>query len=48
MLAQGGTMVKHYKELSYMGFVEILMNLTTILGNVKFCKEDITDYVPDV
>ncbi|MEI6866797.1 lipid-A-disaccharide synthase [Flavicella sp.] len=44
----GGTLVKHYKELSFMGFIEILMNLPTILGNVKFCKKDIASYQPDV
>lgn len=47
MQAVGGTLVKHYKELSFMGFVEILMNLSTILGNVKFCKNDIAEYQPD-
>lgn len=48
MQEAGGTLVKHYKELSFMGFVEIIMNLTTILGNVKFCKKDIASYQPDV
>ncbi len=48
MAAQGGTLVKHYRDLSFMGFVEIIMNLSTILGNVKFCKEDIAKYQPDV
>jgi lipid-A-disaccharide synthase len=44
----GGVLVKHYKELSFMGFVEIIMNLFTILGNVRFCKKDIASYQPDV
>jgi len=48
MQAVGGTLVKHYKELSFMGFVEILKNLSTILGNVKFCKEDIAKFQPDI
>lgn len=48
MQAVGGTLVKHYKELSFMGFVEILKNLPTILRNVKFCKKDIADFQPDM
>ena len=44
----GGTLVKHYKDLAFMGFVEVLMNLRTILRNIKFCKEDILEYKPDV
>ena len=47
MQAQGGTMVKHYRELAFMGFSEVLMNLRTILGNISFCKKDITIYKPD-
>ncbi len=43
----GGTRVKHIKELAFMGFVEVLMNLRTILGNMKFCKNDILQYKPD-
>lgn len=39
--------VKHYKELAFMGFVEVLMNLRTILGNLKFAKQDIESYQPD-
>jgi lipid-A-disaccharide synthase len=34
----GGTLVKHYRELAFMGFVEVLFNLKTILGNIKICK----------
>lgn len=44
----GGTCVKHIKELAFMGFVEVLMNLRTILGNLKFCKNDILQHKPDV
>ena len=44
----GGTLVKHYRDLAFMGFMEVLMNLKTILNNIKFCKEDITKYQPDV
>ncbi|MDH3322823.1 MAG: lipid-A-disaccharide synthase [Flavobacteriaceae bacterium] len=48
MQAVGGTMVKHYKELAFMGFAEVIMNLRTILGNIKLCKKDILNYQPDV
>ena len=44
----GGTLVKHYKERSFMGFVEVLMNLRKILGFIKFCKKDISQFNPDV
>ncbi|MDR2123011.1 MAG: lipid-A-disaccharide synthase [Flavobacteriaceae bacterium] len=47
MLAQGGQMVKHYRDLAYMGFLEVVMNLGTILGNIAFCKKDIAQYKPD-
>lgn len=47
MSKAGGTRVKHIKELAFMGFVEVLMNLRTILGNLKFCKNDILQYKPD-
>ncbi|MGO2102245.1 lipid-A-disaccharide synthase [Psychroflexus halocasei] len=40
--------VKHYKDLAFMGFIEVLMNLKTILGNIKVCKKDIEKYKPDV
>lgn len=39
--------VKHIKDLAFMGFIEVVMNLKTILGNIKFCKQDILDYKPD-
>ncbi len=44
----GGTLVKHYKERSFMGFIEVIMNLRKILGLMKFCKNDIETYNPDV
>lgn len=40
--------VKHYRDLAFMGFLEVAMNLKTILGNIKFCKEDIRNNKPDV
>lgn len=48
MKAVAGEPVKHIKELAFMGFVEVLVNLKTILGNIKFCKKDILAYQPDV
>lgn len=48
MKAQGCTLVKHYKDLAFMGFLEVLLNIKTILKNIKFCKQDILDYNPDV
>jgi len=48
MESAGATLVKNYKELSFMGFAEVLMHLRTILGNMRFCKEDIAAYKPDV
>lgn len=47
MQQQGGTPVKHYKELAFMGFVEVLLNLKTIVKNIKFCKKDIEQWNPD-
>ncbi|MFT5103994.1 MAG: lipid-A-disaccharide synthase [Candidatus Latescibacterota bacterium] len=44
----GGTHVKHYRELAFMGFVEVIFNLKTILKNIKFCKTDIETFQPDV
>ena len=44
----GGTLVKHYRELAFMGFAEVVLNLKTILNNIKFCKQDITNFKPDV
>ena len=48
MAAVGGTMVKHYKELAYMGFIPVLLHLRTIFANMKRCKEDIVAWNPDV
>lgn len=47
MASVAGKPVKHIKDLAFMGFVEVLMNLKTILGNIKLCKEDIAKYQPD-
>ncbi|TRX35296.1 lipid-A-disaccharide synthase [Flavobacterium sp. ZT3R18] len=44
----GGTLVKHYRELAFMGFIEVIFNLKTILNNIKICKNDITQFNPDV
>jgi lipid-A-disaccharide synthase len=43
----GGTLVKHYRELAFMGFAEVLMNLRTIFKNISFCKKDILEFKPD-
>lgn len=48
MQKQGGTLVKHYRDLAFMGFLEVVQNLKTILGNIKFCKKDILENKPDV
>lgn len=47
MQHQGGTLVKHYRDLAFMGFAEVLMNLRTILGNISYCKKDIEAWQPD-
>lgn len=44
----GGTLVKHYRELAFMGFVEVIFHLKTILKNIKICKKDILEFQPDV
>ncbi|MBP6181576.1 lipid-A-disaccharide synthase [Flavobacterium sp.] len=44
----GGTLVKHYRELAFMGFIEVIFNLKTILNNIKICKKDILKFQPDV
>ena len=44
----GGTLVKHYRELAVMGFIEVIFNLKTILNNIKICKKDILEFQPDV
>lgn len=48
MAAVGGTMVRHYRELAYMGFVPVLLHLPTILSNMRRCKRDIASWRPDV
>ena len=48
MQQAGGELVKHYKELAFMGFLEVITHLRTILKNIKFCKKDITHFDPDV
>jgi len=48
MKAQGGTLVKHYRELAFMGFLEVIMNIRTIAKNLRLCKEDIVAFKPDV
>jgi len=48
MEAVGGTLVKHYRDLAFMGFAEVVMNLRTILNNIKYCKKDLLEYAPDV
>ena len=48
MQVVGGTLVKHYREMAFMGFIPVLLNLRTILNNMKTCQEDIQKYQPDV
>ncbi len=48
MAEAGGKLVKHYRDLAFMGFVEVVKNLRTILRNMRFCKADILEYQPDV
>ncbi|MFH0866284.1 MAG: lipid-A-disaccharide synthase [Bacteroidota bacterium] len=48
MKTQGAELVKHYKDLAFMGFVEVLSNFRTIIKNIRFCKQDILSYKPDV
>ena len=47
MAAVGGTRVRHYRELAYMGFIPVLLHLRTILSNMKMCKQNITEWQPD-
>lgn len=46
MQEAGGDLVKHYRDLAFMGFAEVLMNLRTVFRNLKFCKEDILKFQP--
>lgn len=48
MQEAGAEIVKHYRDLAFMGFIEVIKNLSTILDNLKFCKKDILDFQPDV
>ncbi|MBS1628080.1 MAG: lipid-A-disaccharide synthase [Bacteroidetes bacterium] len=48
METAGGKLIKHYKELAFMGFAEVVKNLPTIFRNIKFCKQDIANFKPDV
>lgn len=48
MEKQGATIVKHYRDLAFMGFAEVILNLKTILNNIRFCKEDLLKFKPDV
>jgi lipid-A-disaccharide synthase len=48
MRAEGGELVKHFADMAYMGFVEVVVNLRSILKNLKFCKEDLARWQPDV
>ena len=47
MKAQGATLVKHYRDLAFMGFWEVAKNLRTIFKNIRFCKEDILVFQPN-
>ncbi|MEY3324409.1 MAG: hypothetical protein RLZ11_723, partial [Bacteroidota bacterium] len=44
----GANLVKHYRDLAFMGFIEVVKNLPTILRNIRFCKKDISAFNPDV
>ncbi|MEY3432812.1 MAG: hypothetical protein RL131_748, partial [Bacteroidota bacterium] len=48
MEKEGAVVVKHYRDLAFMGFAEVVANLRTILNNMRFCKEDILSFQPDV
>ncbi|MCB0805133.1 MAG: lipid-A-disaccharide synthase [Bacteroidales bacterium] len=48
MARQGGQIVKHYRDLAFMGFIEVVANLRTIMRNLSFCKQDILQFQPDV
>ncbi len=48
MAGQGGTLIKHYRDMAFMGFIEVLLNLRTIKANMELCKHSITEYKPDV
>lgn len=48
MEAEGAVLVKHYRDLAFMGFAEVAANIRTILSNMKYCKQDILSFVPDL
>ncbi|MFZ4785192.1 MAG: lipid-A-disaccharide synthase [Flavobacteriales bacterium] len=48
MQLEGANLIKHYRDLAFMGFIEVLFNIRTILRNIDFCKKDILEYKPDV
>ena len=48
MASCGGTLVKHYRDMAYMGFIPVLMNLDKVLANMRLCKQDIAVFRPDV
>ncbi|MDX8340631.1 lipid-A-disaccharide synthase [Draconibacterium sp. IB214405] len=48
MQAVGGELVKHYREMAFMGFVNVILNIKTIKRNMEFCKKDLLNYKPDV
>lgn len=48
MEKQGATIVKHYRDLAFMGFIEVILNLRTIFRNLSFCKKDLLNFKPDV
>ena len=48
MQSVGGTLVKHYRDLAFMGFLEVILNLRTIFKNIAFCKKDISNFQPNV
>ena len=48
MQAVGGELVKHYREMAFMGFVNVILNIRTIKRNMEFCKKDLFSYKPDV
>ena len=48
MEKEGAVIVKHYRELAFMGFIEVIANLPTILGNMRYCKRDLVQFNPDI
>ncbi|MBR2261653.1 MAG: lipid-A-disaccharide synthase [Paludibacteraceae bacterium] len=47
MIAQGGTLIRHYKDMAFMGFIPVLLHIRTVLKNIKDCKQAILDFKPD-